>query len=196
MKIRSIQVSKRHPRCIIPVLTKFWRALRRLGPIEYEWWSRRITKTPFDMLFKSKWIAGIERKECDGDFVFRMKDHGIGRSSSTISFASLYGMSDYITFALGRLQTLMSIPLQSVAFLSCSQFWIPSVQILTVWSNRCFGTVFISSCPRESCDLRKSGQRSTSSLSSIERSNSRCPELNQSLYIRIIPDDFVTSVFT
>ena len=31
-----------------------------------------------------------------------MKDHGIRRSSPTISFASLYGMSDYVTFALGN----------------------------------------------------------------------------------------------
>lgn len=37
-------------------------------------------------------------------FYFRMKDMNIRRASCTVSFASLYGMSDYIAFALGITQ--------------------------------------------------------------------------------------------
>jgi hypothetical protein len=31
-----------------------------------------------------------------------MKDYNISRDSSVVSFASLYGMSDYVAFALGN----------------------------------------------------------------------------------------------
>jgi len=33
-----------------------------------------------------------------------MKDNQIRRGSSVVSFASLYGMSDYVAFALGKYQ--------------------------------------------------------------------------------------------
>jgi proline dehydrogenase len=33
---------------------------------------------------------------------FRMKDYDIRRGSSIVSFASLYGMSDYVAFALAN----------------------------------------------------------------------------------------------
>ena len=51
------------------------------------------------MLFKSK-INDLYRSFI---WLFRMKDNDIRRSSSFISFASLYGMSDYVAFALGML---------------------------------------------------------------------------------------------
>jgi hypothetical protein len=58
------------------------------------------------MLFKSK-----QNKICLFSFNFvlsRMKDYNIRRGSSLVSFASLYGMSDYVAFALGNYKETIS----------------------------------------------------------------------------------------
>jgi proline dehydrogenase len=51
------------------------------------------------MQFKSKKIIVILYVQL---VLFRMKDCDIRRGSSIVSFASLYGMSDYVAFALAN----------------------------------------------------------------------------------------------
>jgi hypothetical protein len=46
---------------------------------------------------------------CNVIFLFRLKDHNISRGSSMMSFASLYGMSDYVAFALGNSNKSLSL---------------------------------------------------------------------------------------
>ena len=82
-----------------------------------------------------------------------MKDQEIQRDSSLISFASLYGMSDYIAFALGIFE--MKQYLTQTIFFS-SSFWLQNVQIFTVRTNRISSTLFISTSSRESCYFWKS----------------------------------------
>lgn len=61
------------------------------------------------MLFKSRSKKIYFDSYHDFFSIFRMKDNNIRRASSLISFASLYGMSDYVAFALGNYKKIIKI---------------------------------------------------------------------------------------